>query len=140
MIATEAHTSLIHGWLDRLWDKYNAEEIEECQGPNCSMAADWVRTRLGRFGRDAEIVGYWHEDNPTAKAGEVEGGHDFLLLGGRYIVDFWQKEVWDAAHPLLLDAKHNRDEVLAIYGDPHTWKGVPHWRRPDRLLRYYPQP
>lgn len=132
MPATKQNEPLLRV-LQPLWSKY------ETDGPRnwCTDTAAWVWDQLKRTARhtaaSAEIVGYHLEDNPTATVGAVEGGHDFLLLGGRYIVDFWQKEVWDSEHPLLLDVIDDFEQVCRLYGNPHHWE--PYGIRGELLCR-----
>jgi len=78
-----------------------------------------------RFGGD--IRGCWAEDNPLATAGEAEGGHDFALIAGRFIVDPWLYHYYGDAPVLDLEVPTERTEALDRYGPEENWKRVPHW-------------
>ena len=41
---------------------------------NCGACARIITDRFG-----GKVVGYYHADNPTARVGEVEFGHDFAI-------------------------------------------------------------
>lgn len=95
-------------------DEFNRQSLV------CTFTADWLRENSFPEGRR---VGYFHEDNPGAKVGEVEGGHDFLLVDERYVLDFWYRTTWCPHAPVLLDL-HNpvhQPELRQLYGDPTSW-------------------
>lgn len=87
----------------------------------CTNGAEWVRDN---FFPEAVIMGYHHDNNPTAEIGEVEGGHDFLILDGRYIIDFWYRSTYENDSPILLDMEKDQSLVSRYYGDPATWVPV----------------
>lgn len=73
----------------------------------------------------AKIVGYFIENNPMAIIGLAEGGHDFLLVDDRYIIDFWYRHVTGAANAaIVIDTTENSID-LAKYGDPKQWEPLP---------------
>jgi len=82
----------------------------------CTNTAVYLADRL-----DGDVYGYLIEDNPTAVVGEGEGGHDFTVVGDRYLVDFWAQDSYQ--YPWLYDMKDRLDmkEVLRMYGDPEKW-------------------
>jgi hypothetical protein len=96
----------------------------------CTYSAVMLREKLG-----GTVVGYHHDMNPTALAGEAEGGHDFLVLPD-YIVDWWlndsygagsfsaleDRKVYRSTYHRLLDA----DLIKKVYGDPATWESTAH--------------
>ncbi len=82
----------------------------------CTNVAEWMRLELG----EGKVVGYHADDNPTAKAGYSEGGHDFLLLDDS-IVDVWLSDTWNGPMITRLD---DPEAVREWYGDPRTWVEV----------------
>jgi hypothetical protein len=87
----------------------------------CTYGAKWLKEK---FFPKAEIRGYHIDDNPTAEIGQDEGGHDFLLVGGKYIVDFWYHNMYDNNAPILLDIGKDKKLVEKYYGDKNTWEEV----------------
>jgi hypothetical protein len=73
---------------------------------------------VSRFG--GELVGYWHKDNPTATAGEAEGGHDFALTDG-FLVDPWLFHCY--GEPPVLDLQSITGQAIAKgrYGPREKW-------------------
>jgi len=88
----------------------------------CTYGAEWVKEK---FFPKAVIMGYHADDNPDAIIGQDEGGHDFLILSDRYIIDFWYNNMIDSKAPVFIDME--KDEALAkkYYGDKTTWEKVP---------------
>ena len=71
-----------------------------------------------------QVWGYLCEDNPQALAGRAEGGHDFALVGERYLVDVWRLEFEDATRAVY-DLVADATEVERIYGPRDRWERVP---------------
>lgn len=82
----------------------------------CTTTANWLADRLG-----GEVVGYFSDDNPTAELGSIEGGHDFVLVDGRYIVDWWAKDIGYAKRRVY-DVSKDKGIISKLYGDPAAWK------------------
>jgi len=97
----------------------------EHQTRHCTGCARLVTERFG-----GETRGYWAEDNPLATAGEAEGGHDFALIAGRFIVDPWLYHYYGDSPVLDMDVPAERTEAVARYGPEENWRRVPDW--PDR--------
>jgi hypothetical protein len=86
-----------------------------------------------------KVRGYWHDDNPTARVGEVEGGHDFAITTDRLLVDPWLFHYYGDSPVLDLDIPAERAEALARYGPDQNWQplpDVPH--TPARRRRFLP--
>ena len=83
----------------------------------CSEAARLTQRIVG-----GAIFGYWIEDNPTAELGRDEGGHDFLIVDKKWLVDFWAAAYYGERpiHNLKTDAK----EINRLYGDRGKWEVV----------------
>lgn len=104
---------LVQAWLD--YEKSLGLE----EGINCCQVSHWVLSRLNR----GQLYGYFSTENPSARVGQVEGGHRFLLVDD-FIVDFWWRDFYEVDFPLYL----KKDTPLAkeLYGDPNCWTLVPH--------------
>jgi hypothetical protein len=115
---------LAHAAWERreVWEKENPGEDRPfiCGGVGligrCTDTSVWLADLLGGV-----IHGYLHDDNPTAIMGEPEGGHDFVLVDDRWLVDWWAKDTYQERD--LYDLKNSVDEseVLRLYGDPQKW-------------------
>lgn len=53
----------------------------------CTVVARWIAEKSG-----GEVYGYYSEDNPSATLAVGEGGHDFVVVDSRWLVDWW---AWD---------------------------------------------
>jgi len=84
-------------------------------GFTCSEAAHSTQLVVG-----ATMFGYWAVDNPTAELGQSEGGHDFLLVEDRYIVDFWAAAYCGKCP--VLDLVTDIAIIRKLYGNPSNWE------------------
>lgn len=116
--------------LDRLVKaagvRYEAapEEAREdgfiCKGvgrvSTCTNTAVYLAERL-----NGDVFGYSTDDNPLAKMGKDEGGHDFALIDERWLVDFWAQDTYE--QPWLYDLQDpDEAEVVAeLYGNMDLW-------------------
>lgn len=86
----------------------------------CTLTAAWLAEAGG-----GAVMGYWATDNPAAEIGAIEGGHDFALLAGRFIVDWWATEyaATSLPHPGVLDLDDPADteRVSRFYGPRGAW-------------------
>lgn len=98
------------------WAFANGESIF-----NCYASARRVADALG-----GAVVGYYREDNPTAELSDAADGHDFALIGDRFVVDYWAACVVAAIdRPILdLDDPVDRLTALRLYGQPAAWEPV----------------
>jgi hypothetical protein len=87
---------------------------------NCGACA---RIITGRFG--GKVVGYWHEDNPMARVGETEGGHDFAITEDSFLVDPWLCHYYGDSPVLDLTEPAGQAEATARYGPEEKWERVP---------------
>ena len=91
---------------------------------SCTLTARWLAERLGGV-----VMGYQHDNNPTARLGEVEFGHDFAFIDRRWIVDWWATEYGTGTegHPGVLDLAdpHEAAPVRDYYGDQACWETLP---------------
>jgi hypothetical protein len=89
----------------------------ESPSGTCTCSAEWMAEEIGR--ERCVILGYWSENNPKAKAGRDEGGHDFLVVDDRVIVDVWLAD-WQGG-PLITKTSDWKS-VRKWYGEPSKWK------------------
>ena len=83
----------------------------------CTNCAWYVVERLG----EGRVFGFAAEHNPAATDGEIVGcgGHDFALVGQRYLVDLWIS-LYTGAHRRVVHDLHDPEHfgmVHKIYGD-----------------------
>ncbi len=89
---------------------------ELAKGPFvCWQAAEASRKVLGGV-----RMGYFIADNPTAELGRSEGGHDFLIVDGEWLVDFWAA-AYCGERPLH-NLKTDSVEIARLYGDQSKWE------------------
>ncbi|MBN2162452.1 MAG: hypothetical protein JW713_05875 [Pontiellaceae bacterium] len=114
--STSVHAPVSKAKVQQIVDEMPDEAIDI----ECTKCARYIVEQAGL----GQVVGYSSEDNPSAKVGNVEGGHDFALIAGRYIADPWYKNVWDNSAPEVLDLQNDVDAAIAkeLYGDQSAWK------------------
>lgn len=90
----------------------------------CTNCAEWIRAHEP----DCRILGWPKHANPTATVmGDVLRGvigHDFAVVGDRYIVDPWAIETARTTTQAVFDLDDPRDHALVrtLYGDPEAWE------------------
>lgn len=97
----------------------NCSEIE---GVICTEYAMWARDVLGC----GQVFGFFDCDNPGTELGQYAGGHDFLVIDDRYIVDLWIREVVGLSEQVVFDLQDERDSesVARFFGDRQRWSLV----------------
>ena len=79
------------------------------------------------YPNNAKVVGFNCTDNPVDHH-EVKAcdGHDFAVVDGRYIVDFWLRDVVGDAGPCVFDMTDgaSADAIKHRYGDRSKWQAV----------------
>lgn len=87
----------------------------------CFNIAKWLKKTL--FPLTGKVMGFWSEQNPTSLIGKLCDGHDFLVVGNRYIVDFWYTHIeMEKGAPSIVDMETEPELVAKYYGDKKTWR------------------
>lgn len=86
----------------------------------CSHYAVQVKRELGEC---AQIYGFPVETNPASEIAQKDGGHDFAVVNGRYIVDQWANECGGYTVKAVLDLTDpkDKDDIERLYGLPSVW-------------------
>lgn len=106
----------IQSIYDQFLRRYSVPD-ESVGFPPCTHICAWLKIF---YFKDAKILGYHFDDNPTAVVGEAEGGHDFLVVEGKYIIDFWYRYLCDPTFPLYIPI----EDAHKYYGDNTKWAEV----------------
>ena len=87
---------------------------------HCTTTAEYVAQKHG-----GEVFGYAAEDDDDERVGASTGGHDFALIDGRYIVDWWAKSYESEPRDIVdLQDPEQRAYALEKYGDRSGWSLV----------------
>ena len=125
--------------VEAMWKRQEAWEAAHpgqdrplvCEGiglvGRCTDTSVWLAERL-----KGVVHGYRHDDNPDAALGEGEGGHDFVIVDGRWLVDWWAKDTYQERDLYDLQDPVDQALVLRLYGDPEKWKPM----SPGDLTKY----
>jgi hypothetical protein len=95
-------------------------------GGDCFGCFDAAAKVARRFG--GQVIGYWSRKNPAAAIGSNHAeGHDFALIGNRYIVDYWAFRIGRLIDDPVLDLIDRKDNQRAtvLYGDRAAWEAAP---------------
>jgi GGDEF domain-containing protein len=96
----------------------------------CTTSADMLAHKFG-----GKVMGYHHEDNPSALS-EDAGGHDFAVIDGRHIADWWATGVGSGQHSVVdLHDPKMQSYVKEHYGDSAKWKLVTDYSKPQKMKK-----
>lgn len=96
----------------------------------CTDSSVYLAERLG-----GAVYGYMIEDNPNAEVGAAEGGHDFVVVNDRWLVDFWAKDTYQPQDLHDMADPAQMENVRRLYGDPSRWVRM----SPENFERYLRQ-
>lgn len=121
IFATEEACGIYYASVSELWcqDEIAYLPSHEEMG-RCTNCAWYVVDRLN----EGDVWGFLSEDNPTATHREIAGsGHDFAVIGNRYIVDIWISLYTGSESQVVYDLVKPEDgpNISAIFGDPSCW-------------------
>lgn len=94
-------------------------------GSPCSVCVSGAQRIAREF--DGKVVGYWSKANPAAAiGGALCEGHDFALIAGRWIVDYWAFRVARIMQKPVLDLDSPQDRQLAsrLLGAREAWEAL----------------
>lgn len=94
-------------------------------GSMCSICTSAAALVAREF--DGMVLGYWAKNNPTAFIGApITEGHDFALVSGRWIVDYWAFRVARVSPQAIFDLRLPSDSQIAqwLYGEHRSWVAV----------------
>lgn len=134
----EKELALLRRKVEAAWKKHEKDPDHGnksfiCPGVGvvgtCTSTSVYLASRLG-----GDVYGYSIEDNPDATVGAAEFGHDFTLIGDRYLVDFWARDTYQHRDLYDLWDPEDRDLVRKMYGDRRKWRKMgpenfAHWKR-----------
>jgi len=115
--------------VEAMWKRHEAWEAAHpgeyrplvCDGiglvGRCTDTSVWLAARL-----KGVVHGYHHDDNPDAALGEGEGGHDFVIVDGRWLVDWWAKDTYQERDLYDLQDPADQELVLRLYGPADAWR------------------
>lgn len=85
----------------------------------CTHGARRVAARF-----DGRVVGFDSESNPSAAIAEDQDGHDFALVGERFVVDYWAARVAGLLDHGIFDLTNTEDraEIARLYGPAENWQ------------------
>lgn len=88
------------------------------------VCTDYAHAAQSLFG--GTVCGFYDEDNPGTEPGKLCGGHDFLCVDGRYIIDVWLREVAGMSKQVIFDMQSEADKnsISNFYGDMSKWSVV----------------
>ena len=85
----------------------------------CTHSARRVAARFGGL-----VVGFDREMNPFAAIDDDHDGHDFAVVGERFVVDYWAFHVTGILDRGVFDLTNadDRAEITRLYGPPENWQ------------------
>jgi hypothetical protein len=89
------------------------------------VCTNFARQVQALYPKITKVVGFYTCDNPVDHH-EISAceGHDFAVVGGRYIVDFWLRDVVGDVGPCVFDMQDatSAESIKHRYGDRTKWK------------------
>ena len=117
--------------LEAYWgNETNFAFAESAEGPfhfpdgtRWVACTNWARYVRRAYGAAAHLYGFDDEENPTSLIARRDYGHDFAVVGKRYIVDGWLPNVGGYSRRAVHDLYEPRDmvEIARLYGEPELW-------------------
>jgi len=105
--------------------EFFCEGDEEWQFSDGSSAALCINSAILVAKQFSGVVqGYYSVDNPSATIGlPVLEGHDFALIGNRWLTDYWAWYVDRIIATPILDLKYQEELAIAqrLYGSTRKW-------------------
>lgn len=88
----------------------------------CTHSARRVAARFG-----GRVSGVDREMNPFAVIADDHDGHDFALVGERFVVDYWAFRVTCVLDRGVFDLNNadDRAEIARLYGPSENWQTLP---------------
>jgi hypothetical protein len=112
----------IDNWLQasEVYDEsgyYRLRQADIATG-TCTWTAAIFTWLLG-----GQVCGYAAAEEIGARIGCAlgEGGHDFALVDGQFIMDWWVNNVFDPNIGPFYQIPQQWGEVRMLYGDPSQW-------------------
>ena len=97
----------------------------------CTTSATYIAAQIGA---GAKVVGFSYEtleengvpSSDWPKVIQDHDGHDFVVVDGRFIVDWWAKFVAGDTERVAFDMQDPQDAeyVRRYYGTPDMWQGM----------------
>ncbi len=94
-------------------------------GSACAVCTSSAKRIARQF--DGEVFGYSSKANPAAEiGGALCCGHDFAIIAGRWIVDYWAFHVARIIRTPVLDLDSPEDRQVAshLLGERAAWEVV----------------
>lgn len=93
-------------------------------GTRWSTCSNWAQYARRVLGDRAAGLGFFDEENPESAIAQDYGGHDFVLVDGRFIVDGWVREVAGMSRKVVFDLEDptHAAEIKKLYGDRSKWE------------------
>jgi hypothetical protein len=87
----------------------------------CTSSSQFIADRTG-----GDVMGFDGDDNPGSSLGQLAGGHDFVVVDGRYIIDWWARFIEGETDRTVFDMQDpaQAEAIASLYGDPTTWDKV----------------
>jgi len=105
--------------VESILSDISSRDCSEIKGVVCTDYAYWTREVLGC----GQVFGFFDFANPGTETGKFNGGHDFLVIDGRFIVDLWLREVPNWTKQIVFDLESADDaaSVAKYFGDRKRW-------------------
>ena len=92
------------------------------------VCTSWAREVERAIGSDrCRVVGFPSDAVPSSRIARDHGGHDFVVVDGRWIVDGWACDVEGYLDGPVLDLEDAGEAATAaeLFGAPDEWPVVP---------------
>ena len=88
------------------------------------VCTNFARQVQKLYPKITKVVGFYTKSNPVDhhEISKCEG-HDFAVVNGRFIVDFWLRDVVGDVGPCVFDIDDpaSSEAIIHRYGDPQKW-------------------
>lgn len=119
--------------ITTFFDTLDADTVQSSPDGECTFSdgeALFICTHSARrvaayFG--GRVVGFRTEANANAEIAWGNGGHDFAIVGDRFVVDYWAVRITGLHRRGVFDlnSADDRLEIARLYGPAEDWQNVP---------------
>lgn len=131
--ASLAHSTIptratLLAFIRRLGDEEEYEHVEGRwtfrSGGSSGICTEGAKKVAIEFG--GQVVGYHTADNPSAVVPKYVDGHDFALIAGRFVVDYWACHVAEEIDRAVFDLNDPEEAKLVrhYFGKQTAWQTI----------------
>lgn len=112
-------------WDEDIVEGEHGESVFAYTGLSAVVCTGYAMEVLRRLGAErVKVYGFFADDNPKAKIGQVAEGHDFALVDDKFIVDPWIATVESVSDEFVFELGVDDQVIAELYGEKDKWTQI----------------